>query len=223
MGIHDGHRQRMKERFIEHGLDNFDDINILELILFYAMPRRDVNPIAHALLDRFGTLGEVVSAPIEALTEVDGIGENAAVLLRLIPQVSRRCMISDTSAVNILNSSEKAGSYLMPFFMHQKDEVVFAVFLDAKYKVINCRKISQGEVNSAEVSTRTLVKAALEHNASAVILAHNHTSDIAIPSSDDQRTTAKLKAALAAVDITLADHIVIAADDFVSMMDSGML
>jgi len=223
MDIHSGHRQRMKQRFLEHGLDNFDDHSILELLLFYALPRRDVNPIAHALLDRFGSLDAVVSAPVEALTAVEGVGENAAVLLRLVPQVSRRCMISDLSGMVILNTSEKAGAYLIPFFAHQRSEVVFAVFLDAKYKVLHCRRIVEGDVNSAELSPRRVVEAALAHNASALILAHNHTSGIALPSSDDQRTTERLRAALEAVDIQLVDHIVVAGDDFVSMADSGML
>ena len=90
MGIHDGHRERMKKRFLEHGLDNFDDVNALELLLFYALPRKDTNALAHALLDRFGSLAGVLDASAADLLSVDGVGESIAGLLRLIPERSRR-------------------------------------------------------------------------------------------------------------------------------------
>lgn len=223
MGVHDGHRDRMKKRFLQHGLDNFDDHSVLELLLFFALPRRDVNPIAHALLDKFGTLSEVFSAPAESLTTVDGVGENAALLISLIPQLCRRSMMSEISGETILNSSEKAGRYLVPRFFGERDEVVYLLCLDAKYKILNCRKMFRGDVNSAEVSVRKIIETALTHNATSVILAHNHTSGIAIPSTDDQRTTSRINSALKTVDIILADHIIVAGDDFVSMADSGMI
>ncbi|SHH76919.1 DNA repair protein RadC [Sporobacter termitidis DSM 10068] len=221
MNIHDGHRERMKSRFTEHGLENFDDHSVLELFLFYALPRADVNPLAHALLDKFGTLAAVFDAPADELAKVPGIGQNTALYLKLIPQVSRRYLVSRSRFDDILDSSEKAGAYLLPCFYAERDEVVYMVCLDAKGKVINCKRLFRGSVNSASVSVRKIVENALNYNSTSVILAHNHTSGIALPSEEDGETTRRIESALRAVDVVLADHIVVADDDFVSMADNG--
>ena len=221
MSIHQGHRGRMKRRFLEHGLESFEDHHVLEILLFYALPRVDVNPLAHNLINRFGSLSAVFDAPIDELEMVEGIGRNAATLIKLIPQVARRYMISRASFGDILDSSEKAGRYLLPRFFGERDEVVYLVCLDAKCKVLNCRLMFRGSVNSANVSIRKIVETALSFNATSVILAHNHTSGIALPSREDQITTRKIEAALKAVDIALTDHIIVADEDFVSLADSG--
>jgi DNA repair protein RadC len=221
MNVHKGHRSRMKRRFLEHGLESFEDHHVLEILLFYALPRVDVNPLAHNLIKRFGSLAAVFDAPLDELEMVEGIGRNAATLIKLIPQVARRYMISRASFGDILDSSEKAGRYLLPRFFGERDEVVYLVCLDAKCKVLNCRLMFRGSVNSANVSIRKIVETALSFNATSVILAHNHTSGIALPSREDQITTRKIEAALKAVDIALTDHIIVADEDFVSLADSG--
>ena len=221
MNVHKGHRARMKRRFLEHGLESFEDHHVLEILLFYALPRVDVNPLAHNLLKQFSSLAAVFDAPLDELEKVEGIGRNAATLIKLIPQVARRYMISRASLSDILDSSEKAGRYLLPRFFGERDEVVYLVCLDAKCKVLNCRLMFRGSVNSASVSIRKIVETALSFNATSVILAHNHTSGIALPSREDQITTRRIEEALRAVDITLADHIIVADDDFVSLADSG--
>ena len=222
MSVHDGHRSRMKNRFLEHGLDSFDDHNVLELLLFYAIPRGDVNPPAHELIKTFGSLAAVFDAPLDELVKVSGIGENTALLIKTIPQISRRYMISRTSSANILNSTQNAGNYLMQFFYGERDEVVYMACLDAKCKVINCKLIFRGSVNSANISVRKLVENALLYNATSVIIAHNHTSGIALPSQEDLSTTRKIADALRAVDINLHDHIIVADDDYVSLADNGV-
>jgi DNA repair protein RadC len=221
MNIHEGHRERLKKRFLEHGLESFEDYSVLELLLFYALPRSDVNPIAHALINKFGSLAAVFDAPVEELTHVPGIGINAAEYIKLIPQVSRRYLISRASFDNILDSTKKAGEYLLPRFYAERDEIVYLVCLDAKCKVINCKLLFRGSVNSAGVSIRKIVENALVYNSTSVIIAHNHTSGIAVPSEEDMITTRRIQEALKAVDITLSDHIVVADDDFVSMADNG--
>ncbi len=221
--LHAGHRQRMKRRFINHGLENFDDHNVLELLLFYALPRGDVNPVAHALMERFGKLSAVFDAPREELMKIDGVGENAAALIKLIPQVSRRYMISRSVSeedVQLTNSS-KAGRFIVPYFHGECEETVYMVSMDAKCKVLSCRLLFRGDVNSAGVSVRKIVETALASKATNVILAHNHPSGIALPSREDEHTTERIAEALRAVDITLADHLVVADDDFVSMADNG--
>ena len=221
MSVHDGHRERMKKRFIEHGLENFDDHNVLELLLFYALPRADVNPIAHKLLEKFGSLAAVFDAPAEELARVSGISANTALFIKLIPQVSRRYLMSRTRFEDILDSTEKAGRYLLPHFFAERDEIVYMICLDAKCKVLNCKLLFRGSVNSANVSIRKIVENALLYNSTSVIIAHNHTSGIALPSHEDKITTRRIENALRAVDVVLADHIIVADDDFVSMADNG--
>ena len=221
MSIHDGHRQRMKERFLSDGLDNFNDIQVLELLLFYAVPRQDTNPIAHALLERFGTLAQVLEAPVSELEKVKGVGHNAAILLSLAPQMGRRYQVSKMMHTKILTSVEECGRYLIPHFFGRRNETVFILCLDAKCKVLGCVEVGEGSVNSAGVPIRRIVETALSYNATTVVLAHNHPSGLALPSGEDVQTTHRVAAALNAVEIALGDHIVVADDDFVSIVQSG--
>ena len=179
MGVHDGHRSRMKERFRGHGLENFNDINALELLLFYAAPRRDTNGMAHALLERFGSFSAVLEANEQELLAVPGIGENAVTLLRLIPEVSRRYLLDKTPSNEPIDSAEAAGHYFIPRFMYETEEIVYALLLDARKRPIRCAAISRGTVDAAEVNARRLAELALQYRASAVILAHNHRSGVA--------------------------------------------
>lgn len=225
MDVHSGHRERMKKRFSEHGLDNFDDLYVIELLLFYVIPRRETNTIAHALLERFGSLDEILEAPIPELMKVNGVGENTATFLKLIPQISRRYMISknDTGKDKILSSTTQAGMYFVPLFMYEKDEVVYMACLDSKCRMICCRQIGRGVVNAAEVSVRQIVETALSYSAASVILAHNHINGLALPSREDEMTTRQIGSALALVGISLADHIIVAGEDYVSLADSGLI
>lgn len=222
MSIHSGHRQRLKQRFLREGLEHFDDVNALELLLFFALPRQDTNPTAHALLQQFGSLAAVLEAPAEALAQVPGVGEHAAVLLKLTTAMSRRYMVSRQEARPILSSVSQCGDYLVPRFFGLRDENVCLLCLDAKCKVISCQLVGQGSVNSAGVPIRRIVEYALNANATSVVLAHNHPSGIALPSEDDVAATARLAAALNGVGIILADHIIVADDDFVSLVDSKL-
>ena len=208
MGTHDGHRARMKARFVRCGLDNFDDHSVLELLLFYAVPRRDVNELAHALLDHFGTLDAVFEASFEDMMQVPGAGENVATLLTLVPQVSRRYQLAKRRQQRLLRSSEEAGRYLVPLYLYERAEVVYLLCLDAKGGLISCREVGRGVVNAAEVS---------------VILSHNHVDAYALPSREDELTTKRVRDALLLVGITLADHIIVCGEDYVSFADSGLL
>ena len=223
MGIHDGHRQRMKTRFLEYGLDNFDDVNALELLLFYALPRQDTNAVAHALLDRFGSLSSVLEAPPGDLVSVPGVGENAAALLRLIPEISRRYMVQKSENSDPVDDPTSAGRYFVPRFMYETEEVVLALLLDARKRPLLCRELSRGVVNAAEISARKLAELCLERRASAVILAHNHLSGVALPSAEDENTTAALRRALNLLGVELCDHVIVAGCEYVSMRESGLI
>ena len=221
MSIHKDHRQRVRERYLKEGLDGFSEVQVLELLLFYVIPRQDTNPIAHRLIDRFGSLHQVLEAPVEELEKVEGIGPNAALLLSLITAVARVYAVNRTEKQKILRTIEDCGEYLKSFFIGRRSEMVYFLCLDAKCKVLGCREIGEGSVNSANVPIRRIVETALGLNATSVVLAHNHPSGIALPSGEDVLTTHRVAAALSTVDIVLVDHIVVADDDYVSMVQSG--
>ena len=223
MAVHDGHRQRKKEQFRMHGLDAFADHEVLELLLYYAIPRRDTNPVAHRLMERFGSLDGVFSATVEELEEVEGMGKNAATLLALWMPLYRRVRTKPTAKEVILNSTEQAGRYFMDLFFGMRREELYEACLDAKGKLLACSRIAEGSVDAVNINTRRLVENALKCGASAVILAHNHPSGIALPSPDDNTTTLALWDALRAVGIPLIDHIIVADEDYVSLRDNGLL
>lgn len=223
MGVHDGHRERLRTRFAEHGLDNFNDVNVLELLLFYSRQRCDTNVIAHALLERFGSLDAVFEAPLQELAKVSGVGKETARFLHLIPQVSRRYMISKGQFTQSLASTKAAGDYIAPLFMYEKDELVYMVCLDSACKVLDCRILGRGVANSTEISIRKIVETAINHNASNIIIAHNHPNGMAIPSREDEITTRQINSALSLVGVRLLDHIIVAGDDYISLADSGMI
>lgn len=218
---HEGHRSRVKQRFLSHGLDAFAEHEVLELLLFYAIPQGDTNPTAHALMDRFGTLDAVLSAPVEELERVTGIGEHAAILLRLVNQVYRRGRLAAAAGETILDTTARLGAFFVDLFVGQSNEVMYQLCLDAKGRMKACRKLSEGDVGSVELNIRKIVENALLCGAAQVVLAHNHPSGFAIPSHDDKISTMMVRDALDTVHIPLVDHIVVADDDFVSMREDG--
>ena len=220
-GIHQGHRKRLKERFLTEGLDNFNEVNVLELMLFYCVQRQDTNPLAHRLLDHFGKLSCVLDASPEELMKVSGVTEHIATYLTMVNAVGRFYLRNRMADTKILTTTEACGKYMMPYFHALQNETVYLLCLDAKCKVLACKKVGEGSVNSASISIRRIVETALNANAVSVVLAHNHPSGLALPSAEDVQTTLRLARALHAVEITLADHLVVADGDFVSMVQSG--
>ena len=221
MPQHQGHRQRLRQRFLKEGLDNFTDIQVLELMLFFSIPRQDTNPIAHALLDHFGSLSRVLEAPVEELKRVEGIGEQSALLLKLFHESARYYQVDKTLREKILPTISACGEYLVPFFFGRQVETVYLLCLDAKCKVLCCQQVGEGSVNSAGISVRRIAEIALNAKATTAVLAHNHPSGIALPSAEDVQTTQRVAAALRAVEVILADHIIVADGDYVSMIQSG--
>lgn len=222
MGLHDGHRQRLIQRFLEEDLDNFEPHNVLELLLFYAIPRKDTNELAHVLMDTFGSLKGVFDAPYEELIKVTGIGPNTAALLKLVPSLTRTYYSSDARSI-ILDTSEKSGEYFLPYYIGQTEEVVRLACLDAGGKVISNQILHRGSANAAEVNMRKIVNIALRNNAMGVILAHNHPGGLPLPSEEDVATTKSIREALMPMGILLMDHIIVAGQDYVSMARSGII
>ncbi len=222
MSIHSGHRQRMKDRFLTEGMDGFKEHEVLELLLYYCIPRRDTNEIAHNLLERFGSLAQVMDASVKDLAAIDGIGSNAAVFLKIIKASGRAYQISKLSHNTVLSTVEECGAYLVPFLEGKRYETIYMLSLDAKCMVLNCQMVGQGGINSAGVHIRDIVDLALSTNATSVVLAHNHPSGVALPSYEDVRTTINIAQALSMVDVILNDHVIVADGDYVSMVQSGL-
>lgn len=221
MGIHDEHRRRKKEQFLRCGLDAFADHEVLELLLFYAIPRQDTNELAHRLLERFGSLSGVFSATAEELQMVKGIGESSAALLVLMLPLYRRMYVSAQKEV-ILSSQERAAAYFKELFFGRTTECMYQICLDAKGKLIRCFRID-GSVDAVSINIRTMVENAMHSRANTVMIAHNHPSGLALPSQEDNVMTQLLKDGLDAVGIRLTDHLIFADGDFVSLHDNGIL
>ncbi len=221
--MHAGHRQRMKQRFFTGGLDGFAPHEILELLLYFSVPQRDTNPIAHRLMDTFGSLNAVLEAPAEELVKVAGITENSAALITLIRQISLAYMTESTADVRMLYTLDEVGQYLRPRFFGLKNEHVVLLSLDNMCRVLNCTTVYKGSVNATEVSARVLLTQALRDNATVAVLAHNHPNGLAIPSVEDIRTTEKLVKSFLTADIQLVDHMIFAEGDYISMWSSPSL
>ena len=209
MSVHEGHRQRKKEQFREHGLDAFADHEALELLLYYAIPRQDTNPIAHRLLERFGSL--------------EGVGENAATLIRLLFPLCRRVRTSGGRHEVIFNTRENIGAYFIELFLGERREVFYEACLDAKGKLLACYRLAEGSPDQVTINMRRVVENALNANASLVVLSHNHPSGVALPSKEDNQTTLQIKRALADIGVQLVDHVIVADGDFVCLRDNGLL
>lgn len=216
---HEGHRERLKNRFLSGGLANFEPHNVLELLLFYSIPRQDTNEIAHALIERFGSLRDVFDADFSELIKVKGIKENSATLIKLIPQISKQYLLHDeTDEDLIFDHVTKVGEYLVKQYIGETKEVVLIMLLDSKYKLIKTLKIFEGSVNSAAIQSRRIVEEVIRYNASSVILAHNHPAGIAYPSSEDIDTTHIISSNLSNVEIHVLEHFIIAGSKYMPIM-----
>ena len=222
MADHSGHRDRLRREFLERP-ETFPDHKVLELLLFYILPRQDTNPIAHDLLEQFGTLAGVLDAAPEALTRVKGVGDRAVALFKTVKELGRRYQTIRSSFDGIVSDTADAAVALRPYFYGARNEMVYLLCMDGKGKLLACPKISEGNVNAAEVITRKVMEAALRSNAAMAVLAHNHVSGLALPSHEDRNTTLYLRDVLAQVGVTLLDHLIFADDDMVSMKDSGFM
>lgn len=223
MGAHDGHRKRLKARFRTLGDDALRDHEILELLLFYAIPRADTNATAHALIDRFGSLGGVFQAPAEALSTVPGVGEHAATLLKAVFSISSRIQIRESECDRVVDGSAAAAAFLAPRYHGLDCECVYLLCLDGRKRVTCCVEIARGATTQVEISVRKVVEVALHNGARGVILAHNHPDAAPIPSREDEIVTLQVSQALATIGITLVDHIVLSDSEYVSMADCGIL
>ena len=222
--LHKGHRERLRLRFLKEGLDSFEDHQALELLLFQAIPRFDTNPIAHRLIQRFGSFSAVLEADPKDLASVEGVGENAAVFLSMIPQITRRYFHDRVKhSRKPLNNSESAAEYLVPLMAGRSEEVFYVICLDSQLRVLYPALISEGTVKDALVHPRHVAEAAVRHKAASVILAHNHPAGSVKPSTHDHKLTRNLVQALGGINVHVVDHIIVAGELIYSFSREGTL
>lgn len=220
---HSGHRGRVKSEFLTRGMEGWPPHRVLEMLLFYAIPQGDVSGLSHDLIERFGSLSGVLDASIEDLKSVPGIGEHTAILLKMMPQIGRAYVADRAGRGNIVRFSNDAVEILRPYFFGARNEMIYILCLDSKCKVLGVRKVSEGTIDAAEINTRRLVEEALSLRAARIYLAHNHISNLAVPSMADWMSTDNLRPLLHGVGIELVDHIVFVDDDAVSMKETDPL
>ena len=217
------HRDRLRARFKKSGKDALADYELLELYLFNSIPRRDVKPIAKALIDRFGSFAEAIAAPIEHLIEVKGVGEKTALDLKIIQAAATRLSQDSVLDRPVLSSWSSLISYVKTAMQFEGKEQFRVLFLDRKNKLIADEVLGRGTVDKAPVYPREVVKRSLELNATALILAHNHPSGDPTPSQSDIQMTETIIQATSAVGITVHDHIIIGRHDVASFRTMGLM
>lgn len=217
---HAGHRRRMRERFLSEGLSSFQPHNVLEMLLFFSIPRADTNEIAHKLLMEFGSLSGVFDAPLESLKNVEGIGEHSAILIKMIPELCRRYLEDSAAHIQSISSSEESAAYFIPKFVGHTSELFYILCLDNRGNIKKCSLISEGGLNYTDANTRKIMQEVIATNATALILAHNHPHGLAVPSKADGIITKQLSELLAGIDVRLTDHIIISGKDYFSMAEN---
>ena len=223
MGIHDGHRQRLREQFERHGLEVMDDYKVLELLLFYAQPRRDTNELAHILLDNFGSLDNVLNASVGLLETVDGVGHGTAVYLSLIGAVYRRKGAVPINKKEKIASSRDAIKYLQPLFTDAVNEKFYMLMLDNRNRVIDCRLCGEGVLDTVNLDIRWITQQLICTRTCKVILAHNHPVGLPTASRDDNNTTTYLHNRFGELGISVVDHLIFSDGRCYSMNEESFI
>lgn len=220
---HAGHRARMRERFLKEGLDSFQPHEVLELLLFYTRPQGNTNPLGHTLINRFGSLSQVLDASYEQLIQTPGVGEQTAVFLKLLPALSKRYLEDRQRPGTLITSVEDIWEQFRYAYVGAVNEQVYALFLDNKNQIIRRELLFEGSVNTSSIPKRRLMEFAISTNAASVVLSHNHPDGIAAPSRADVETTKLLLTLLEFQNIQLLDHMIVAGDTYCSMREHGVI
>ncbi|MBQ3381083.1 MAG: DNA repair protein RadC [Oscillospiraceae bacterium] len=218
-----GHRERVRRRFLDEGLDGFKDYEALEMLLFYAIPRQDTKVIAKRLIDQFGSLQAVFHTPPDRLMQEAGLTEATAALIAMLPQLARKIEEQQAQENARIRSTLDAGRDVIAMFRSRQDESVRILCLNASGKVVRRARIAEGDVNAVHFPIRKLVEEALACKAVSVILAHNHPGGTMAPSQEDLDATKAAKAALETVGIRLLDHLIVSGDNYCSLREEGYL
>ncbi|HHX96394.1 MAG TPA: RadC family protein [Clostridia bacterium] len=221
--VHQGHRQRVRERFLEEGLDGFADHQVLELLLFYCIPRRDTNKLAHRLINEFGTLANLCESRPEDIIRRCQVSKNTAILISLVPHLARRYQQNRWREKPFLGGSAEAGRYAISLFVGRVYEAFFMLCLDGQNRLNEAVLVNEGTINEAPIYPRNIIETALRYQAVKVVLAHNHPGGSLKPSPADLQITQLIKNALKAISVKVVDHIIVAGEEYLSMAEEGLL
>lgn len=219
-GPHQGHRKRLKTRFLKSGLQGFEDHNIMELLLFYALPYKDTNELAHNIIDRFGSIEKAFDADFDQLCQIDGVGENVATLIKLVPEISKFYLGLKKQVRKQYTTIPEIAEFLMDQYVFDDKEVFSILCMDNSGGILEYKKLSSGTSNLTEVNLIKAVEVAVISNAACVIIAHNHPGGSLVASSDDIITTRRLVDAFNAINVRVLDHIIVTKDSYMSMINS---
>ncbi len=219
--LHKKHRERVRKEFLAHGFnDNSPEHKLLEMLLFFSIPVKDTNPIAHLLIKRFGSLNGVLEAPVEELLKVEGVGENTAMLLKLMIPVTKSYMISKTKKVNIYENMDAISDFLVAKYLGFRVETFAVTTFNSKGAIVGFDVLAQGDCSTVNISMRQVIEVVLKHNGVCAVISHNHPGGLATPTKEDIETTEKIAQTLSNINVKLLDHIVLCDDDYVSFAQS---
>lgn len=211
--IHDGHRERMRKRYLKSGLDGFEKHEALEMLLYFALRQGDTNELAHRLMEHFGSFSGVLRASMSDLMQVNGVGESTAMLISMILPLYRVYRMETGQPLKSCVGSEASGEYLMSYFADIPNEHVVAMLLDNNCRVITMIEIGEGAANTSGISMEKLLEGVLRHKATGVVLAHNHPFGRSLPSRTDLNCTITIRNMLSALHVQLYDHIIVGEDE----------
>jgi DNA repair protein RadC len=219
----EGHRDRMRTRLLKAGPEALADHEMLEMVLFLALPRRDTKPLARALLSRFRSFAAAIAAPVPDLLAIDGIGEAGAAALKTVHAAALRLARAEMVDLPVLSNWPKLIAYLTAALAHEQVEQARVLFLDGRNRLLADEAQGRGTVNHTPLYPREVVKRALELQATALVLVHNHPSGDPTPSREDIATTREIKAAAEVLRIVLHDHVIVARGRWLSFRQEGLL
>ncbi len=218
-----GHRQRLKSKFLRFGAEGWEDYELLEFILSYAIARKDTKPLAKALMEKFNSLSGVLNGSVDDLKTVEGLGEHSALLLRLFKEVVVRYLRKEIQEKDLLANPQAVLDYLLSRLKNEPDEEVWVLFLNNQNRLITSEQIQKGTVNKSAIFPRQVAEKLLKYKAVSIILAHNHPSGNLQPSSSDIDITKSMMLALQTIDGKLLDHIIISREGYFSFKEQGIL
>ena len=219
----EGHRQRLRTKFLKSGLDGFHDYEIIELLLTLGTPRKDCKSVAREALKKFGTLKSVLEADPSKLKEIKGIGDNNVFGLKITQAVSRRFLADRIMDQDFMRSSEEVMEYLKHNLRDKTREIFMVIYLNGRNQILQMEELFEGTLTTSAVYPREVVKRALDHAAAALVFVHNHPSGNLKPSQDDITITKKLKEAAEEIDVSVHDHLIIAGNEGYSFADNGLI
>ena len=223
MEDNDGHRHRLRERFAKTYTQGMHSYEVLELLLTYAIPRRDVKPIAKALLQRFGNLNGVLDASLDELRQMDAMGTQSALLIKLVKEVNALYLAGRMEKTDVLTSPQRVVDFARAKLAGLPHEAFMVLFLSTQNQVIGHEIVNEGTVDQVAVYPRRIIERALAHHAAALILVHNHPSGFTDPSEEDKMLTRTLRSAAATLDVRILDHLVVGKGGYFSFLERGLL